>query len=141
MKRVLLIGLEPSTVDYSDPALPPGMTAEKIRVGIKLTLAGIAERGWLAETCLIKPRRDGRPNRGTPTRGSPLRLCGCRRGLRLPPNRLTLFEAVVDAIHRAAPQSPIAFNNRPEDSGAAAARCLGVVAQHCALSIRRGSNS
>jgi hypothetical protein len=45
MKRVLLIGLEPSTVDYSDPALPPGMTAEKIRVVIKLTLADIAERG------------------------------------------------------------------------------------------------
>jgi hypothetical protein len=55
MKRVLLIDLEPSTVDYSDPALPPGMPAEKIRVGIKLTLADIAERGWLAETCLINP--------------------------------------------------------------------------------------
>jgi hypothetical protein len=31
------------------------MTAEKIRVGIKLTLADITERGWLAETCLINP--------------------------------------------------------------------------------------
>jgi len=30
MKRVLLIGLDPATVDYSDPALPPGMNAEKI---------------------------------------------------------------------------------------------------------------
>jgi hypothetical protein len=27
MKRVLLIGFEPETVDFSDPALSPGMTA------------------------------------------------------------------------------------------------------------------
>ena len=27
MKRVLLVGLDPATVDFSDPALPPGMTA------------------------------------------------------------------------------------------------------------------
>jgi hypothetical protein len=35
-----------------------------------------------------------------------------------------LFEAVVNAIHRVAPQSPIAFNTRPEDTGAAAARWI-----------------
>ncbi|MGA8086223.1 MAG: hypothetical protein WCA10_02880 [Terracidiphilus sp.] len=28
MKRILLLGLDPETVDFSDPALPPGMTAE-----------------------------------------------------------------------------------------------------------------
>jgi hypothetical protein len=45
-------------------------------------------------------------------------------GLRLPPNRLVLFEAVVNAIHRVAPQAAIAFNTRPDDSGAAAARWI-----------------
>jgi hypothetical protein len=45
-------------------------------------------------------------------------------GVRLPPNRLALFEALVNAIHRAVPQTAIAFNSRPEDSGAAAARCI-----------------
>jgi hypothetical protein len=30
MKRVLLIGLDLEMVDFSNPALPPGMTAEKI---------------------------------------------------------------------------------------------------------------
>ena len=55
MKRVLLVGLDPATVDYSDPALPPGMTAEKIHAGIKLALADMTERGWLAESCLINP--------------------------------------------------------------------------------------
>jgi hypothetical protein len=45
-------------------------------------------------------------------------------GLRLPPSRLVLFEAVVNAIHRAAPKAAIAFNTRSEDSGAAAARWI-----------------
>jgi hypothetical protein len=45
-------------------------------------------------------------------------------GVRLPPSRLGLFEAVVNAIHRAAPQAAIAFDTRPNDSGAAAARWI-----------------
>ena len=36
MARILLLGLEPEAVDYSDPALPPGMNAEKIRAGSRL---------------------------------------------------------------------------------------------------------
>ena len=43
MRRVLLVGLDPAMVDFSDPALPPGMTAEKIHAGIKIALA--ASRG------------------------------------------------------------------------------------------------
>lgn len=45
-------------------------------------------------------------------------------GVRLPPNRLNLFEAVVNTIRRAAPQTAIAFNTRREDSAAAAARWI-----------------
>lgn len=70
MKRVLLVGLDPATVDFSDPALSPGMTAEKIHAGIKLALADMT---GLKENCFINPdetavptveRRlaDGRPD-------------------------------------------------------------------------------
>jgi hypothetical protein len=31
MTRVLLVGLQPEAVDHSDPALPSGMDAKKIR--------------------------------------------------------------------------------------------------------------
>jgi hypothetical protein len=124
MKRVLLVGLDPATVDFSDPALPPDMTAEKIHGGIKLALADMSGRGWLAENCLINPDETAVP---TVERC----LAGCRydcvvvgAGVRLPPSRLPLFEALVNAIRRAAPQTAIAFNSRPEDSGAAAARWI-----------------
>ena len=49
MKSVVLISLEPATVDFSDPALPPGISAEKIHAGVKLALADFAARGWHAQ--------------------------------------------------------------------------------------------
>jgi hypothetical protein len=45
-------------------------------------------------------------------------------GVRLPPQSLAVFEAVVNAVHKAAPAAVIAFNTRHEDSADAAARWL-----------------
>jgi hypothetical protein len=42
-------------------------------------------------------------------------------GIRLPPPSLSVFEAVINAVHRAAPDAAIAFNTRPEDTADAAA--------------------
>ena len=44
MTRVLLVGYDPETVDYSNPALPPGMSAEKIRAGLTLGLKQMTDR-------------------------------------------------------------------------------------------------
>jgi len=124
MKRVLLVGFDPAKVDYSDPALPPGMTAEKIHAGIKLAIADIAGRGWQGEVCFINPDETAVPTVERRLAGSRYDCVVVGAGVRLPPSQLTLFEAVVNVIHRAAPQTAIAFNTRPEDCGAAAARWI-----------------
>ena len=124
MKRVLLVGLDPATVDFSDPALPQGMNADKIHAGVKVALADMAERGWQAENCFINPDETAVPTVARRLAKSRYDCVVIGAGVRLPPNRLALFEAVVNAIHRAAPQTPIAFNSRPEDTGAAAARWI-----------------
>jgi hypothetical protein len=124
MKRVLLIGFDPATVDFSDPALPPGMTAEKIHAGINLALADIAGRGWHLENCFINPDQTAVPTIERCLAGDVYDCVVVGAGVRFPPSRLGLFEAVVNAIHRAAPQAAIAFNTRPDDSGAAAARWI-----------------
>ena len=124
MKRVLLIGLDPATVDYSDPALPPGMDAEKIHAGVKLALADIAGRGWRPEVCFIKPDESAARAIERCLADEVYDCVVVGAGVRLPPNRLGLLETVINAIHRAAPQAAIAFNTRPEDSGAAAARWI-----------------
>jgi len=124
MKRVLLVGLDPATVDFSDPAIPPGMNAEKIHAGVKVTLADMTGRGWQAENCFIKPDDTAVPTLERRLAEGCYDCVVIGAGVRLPPSRLVLFEALVNAIHRAAPGAAIAFNSRPEDSGTAAARWI-----------------
>lgn len=124
MKRILLIGLDPATVDFSDPALPPGMTIEKIHAGLKLALDDIAKRGWQPEICFIKPDETAVQTVERQLAAGAYECVVIGAGVRLPPNRLVLFESVLNAVHRAAPQAAIAFNTRPDDSGAAAARWI-----------------
>jgi len=46
MTRILFVGQKPETVDYSDPALPPGFSADKINAGIALAVQKIEQRSW-----------------------------------------------------------------------------------------------
>src|SRR5215472_8324905 len=61
MTRILLVGYDPDTVDFSDPALPPGMTAEKIHAGIAVAMKQFAERGWEADLGFIRPDETAGP--------------------------------------------------------------------------------
>src|SRR5882672_3229667 len=61
MTRVLFVGQQPETVDFSDPALPPGFNAEKINVGIAIGVAKITEQGWQADLCMIPPDETAGP--------------------------------------------------------------------------------
>ena len=124
MKRVLFVGFDPATVDFSDPALPPGMTAEKIHAGVKLALADVARRGWQAQNCFIRPDETAIPTIERFLAGDVYDCVVIGAGVRLPRSGLVLFEAVVNAVHRTGPQAAIAFNTRPEDSGEAAARWI-----------------
>ena len=124
MKHVLFVGFDPATVDFSDPALPPGMTAEKIHAGVKLALADVARRGWQAQNCFIRPDETAIPTIERFLAGDVYDCIVIGAGVRLPRNGLVLFEAVVNAVHRMVPQAAIAFNTRPEDSGEAAARWI-----------------
>jgi hypothetical protein len=122
--RVLFIGQAPDTVDYSDPALPSGLSAEKIRAGIDLAAAKIAERGWIADLCMIPPDAAGIAMLEKQLASATYDCVVIGGGMRLPPKSLLLFEKVVNAVHKAAPGSALAFNTSPEDTAEAAARWL-----------------
>lgn len=126
MTRVLFVGQLPETVDFTDPVLPPGTTAEKIHAGIALALKQMAERGWHADMCLIQPNETAGPEVEQTLTAQAYDCVVIGAGIRLPPHSLTMFEAVINAVHRAAPDAVIAFNTRPEDSVDAAARWLQV---------------
>jgi len=124
MTRILFVGQIPETVDFSDPAIPPGLNAEKIRAGIAIAEAAMAARGWQADTCMIPPDEAAGPMLEKQLAAASYDCVVIGAGLRLPPKSLGLFETVINAIHRGAPNAPIAFNTRPEDSADAVARWL-----------------
>jgi hypothetical protein len=124
MTRVLFVGQQPETVDFTDPMLPPGTTAVKISAGIALALKQMAERGWLADLCLVQPDETAGPEVARTLTAQAYDCVVIGAGIRLPPHSLSMFEAVINAVHRAAPGAVIAFNSRPEDSADAAARWL-----------------
>lgn len=122
--RVLLVGYDPETVDFSDPALPPGMTVEKVHAGIAVANKQFAERGWEADVCFIRPDETAGPTVEHQLASASFDCVVIGAGVRLPPRRLAVFEAVINAVHRSAPGAAIAFNTRPDDSADAAARWL-----------------
>jgi hypothetical protein len=124
MARVLLLGYDPETVDFSDPALPPGMTVEKVRAGIAVALRQFAERGWEGDIGFIRPDETAGPTVERQLASKSYDCVVIGAGVRLPPRGLVLFEMVINAVHKAAPGAAIAFNTRPDDSGDAAARWL-----------------
>ena len=120
------LGYDPETVDFSDPALPPGMTAEKVHAGIAVAMKQFAERGWEADVCFIRPDETAGPTVERQLGSTSYDCVVIGAGVRLPPRGLALFEAVINAIHKAAPGAAIAFNTRPDDSADAAARGLAL---------------
>jgi hypothetical protein len=124
MARVLLVGLVPETVDFTDPALPPGITAEMIHAGLALALRQMSDRGWQAAQCLIRPDATAADDLRRALAAQSYDCVVIGAGVRLPPRNLELLETLVNAIHRHAPGAAIAFNTRPDDSADAAARWL-----------------
>jgi len=124
MTRILFVGQAPETVDFSDPALPPGFNAEKIQAGIDLAATQIAERGWKGDLCMIPPDAAGITTLEKQLAGASYDCVVIGGGVRIPPKSLGLFETIVNTVHKAAPGAAIAFNTRPEDTAEAAARWL-----------------
>jgi len=125
MKRVLFVGQEPETVDFSDPSLPSGLDAEKIRAGIAAGMKQMSERGWQADLCLVHPGESASIALKRYLAAATYDCVVIGGGIRIPPKSLLLFETLVNTVHKSAPSAFIAFNTKPEDTGTAAARWIG----------------
>jgi hypothetical protein len=124
MTHILFVGQQPETVDFADPMLPPGMNADKIHAGIALALKQMTERGWHVDLCLLQPDETAGSEVERRLTAQAYDCVVIGAGIRLPPRSLSMFEAVINAVHRGAPGAAVAFNTRPEDSADAAARWL-----------------
>lgn len=120
--RVLLLGETPESVDFNDPSLPKGLTAQKIRAGIDRAMQDMSSRGWEATLCLVQPDDSAARAIEDVLTVQPYDVVVIGGGIRVPPKSLRLFERLINVIHKAAPDAAIAFNTSPEDTADAAAR-------------------
>ena len=124
MVRVLVIGYAPDAVDFTDPAIPPGLTETLVAQGIGRDAQSMRDRGW--EAVHLPIRLDGSLRRD-------ISDCLARdsfdcivigAGVRMTTKHVAELEQVIDAVRQGAPRTPIAFNSSPDSSGEAAARWL-----------------
>ena len=112
-KRVLLIGLEPSVVDYT---AFPALDADKVRAGLAAQLAELRRLGYDAEDCLTDTGETAESVVRAHLARGPWDCIVIGAGVRTGPPYFLLFERLVNVVHAHAPQAKLCFNTRPTDT-------------------------
>jgi len=125
-KSVLVIGLEPTLIDFSDPAFAAshGLDADKISAGLKAdedrlnglgydTHMCMTDLGETAEAVVLEQLKQKRFD---------CILIGA--GIRTLTKHFILFERLINVVHAHAPQAKLCFNTKPSDTAEAVQRWL-----------------
>lgn len=124
MKKILIVGMNPHTIDFSQPGFLPGLTADKVDMAIKaerenLKLAGHDSDIHLIDTGVLDMTALAEQLKANQFDGV---MVGA--GVRLPPCNFTLFEILINTIHAHASNAKIIFNTSPQDTLVAIKRWL-----------------
>jgi hypothetical protein len=123
MTTVLAIGLDPIFVEL---AAFPQFTPQMLRSYIDGELDRVRAAGFEVVSCLVDGGETAAVVAADALRSRRFDCVVIGAGLRLPPERLVLFEAIVNLVHRLAPDCCIAFNSHPADTLDAVRRALNV---------------
>jgi len=124
-KRVLIVGLDPALIDFSDPAYAafPGLDAAKVRGALERDKAELERLGYQAELCLTDFGETAETVLAQRLDAAPWDCVMIGAGVRVIPSNFLLFETLVNVVHRHAPrEAAICFNTRPDDTAAAVRR-------------------
>lgn len=123
---VLLVGLEPSLINFSDPAYAafPGMTAEKVQAGLDKDVAALNALGYAAELCLVDFGKTAEAvlRQRLENQSYDCLLIGA--GVRLIAQNTPLFEKLINVAHDRAGKARLCFNTGPTDSADAVRRWI-----------------
>ncbi len=113
MKSVLLIGLDPSVVNYERW---PGLTAEKLEAGLRRDQSALIDEGDRVHLCFIDHGETGEATVAAALKETKVDCVLIGAGVRTDNDEFLLFEKLVNFIHTNAPQAKICFNTGPTDS-------------------------
>ena len=121
-KSVLVVGLDPTLIDFSDPGYPPGMSAEKVFAGMKSSEEELTGLGYSVGTCLTDFGETAEAVVQNKLAERPWDCVMIGAGVRVNPSNFILFEKLVNVVHEHAPQAKICFNQLPSDTAEAVKR-------------------
>jgi len=120
-KTVLAIGLDPVFVDFT--AIPQ-FTPDMFRSFIDTQLDRLRDLSFDAVSCLIDTGETAEAVTTAVLRSASYDCVVIGAGLRLPPERLMLFEKIINLVHALAPHARICFNTTPADTAEAVQRWI-----------------
>jgi DNA-binding LacI/PurR family transcriptional regulator len=123
-KSVLLIGLDPTLIDFTQPGYPPGMDATKVLAGLKASEDELTRLGYSVQMCMTD---FGETAEAVVERRLEQERFDCvmiGAGVRTNPNNFILFEKLINVVHEHAADAKICFNTLPSDTADAVKRWL-----------------
>ena len=121
---VLVVGLDPRLIDFSQPGYPPGMSAAKVFSGIKSSEDELTRLGYGVQTCLTDFGDTAVAVVQTHLKQKPFDCVLIGAGVRTNPSHFILFEQLINVVHEHAPQAKVCFNQLPSDIAEAVKRWL-----------------
>lgn len=123
-KRVLVIGLDPALIDFSQPGYPPGMSTTKVLAGLKSSEDELTGLGYSVQMCFTDfgETAEAVVRKQLEQKQFDCILIGA--GVRTNPSNFILFEKLVNVVHEHAPHAKLCFNTLPSDTAAAVQRWL-----------------
>ena len=123
-KSVLVIGLDPALIDFSQPGYAPGMDATKVLDGLKSSEDELTRLGYSVQMCLTDFGQTAEGVVQSQLQQTRFDCILIGAGVRTNPSNFLLFEKLINVVHEHAPHAKICFNTLPSDTAAAVKRWL-----------------
>lgn len=124
MKTVLIIGMDPYTIDYNTPEIPKGLTPEMVEQGTNAMLEKLTGMGYPAEKYFIDNGTTDLSGLISQLQNKDYSGIVIGNGIRSLAANFLLFEQLINIVHEHAPKSKIIFNTLPTDTDQAVKRWL-----------------
>jgi hypothetical protein len=124
MKQILIVGMNPHTIDFSQPGFLPGLTAEKVLMGLKAERENLKAEGCDSDMHLIDTGVLEMSTLAEQLKAKQFDGVMIGAGVRIPPSNFILFEKIINTVHDSAPNTKIIFNTNPNDTAASIRRWL-----------------
>jgi len=121
-KTVLIIGLDPALIDFSEPGYAAGLNAAKVMAGITGDQERLKAIGYDTHICLTDFGDTAEAVVRARLNQKQFDCIMIGAGVRAVPSNFILFEKLINVVHAHAPRAKICFNTKPTDTAEAVRR-------------------